>query len=234
MRGVMLDELRQAVWEANLELERSGLVKLTWGNVSGVDRRAGLFVIKPSGVQYSELQPRHLVVLDLDGQVVEGALRPSSDTPTHAVLYRSFPDIGGITHTHSVHATMFAQACREIPCLGTTHADHFYGAVPLTRALTEAEVEEDYELHTGRAIVECFAGTKPMAMPAVLAAHHGPFTWGKNAAESVKNSVALETVAEMALGTMLLNNRVGPIPDHILNKHYSRKHGPNAYYGQKA
>lgn len=228
----MLEELKQQVLEANRALETSGLVKLTFGNVSGFNRGLDVMVIKPSGMAYRDLTAGDLVVLDREGKRVEGKLNPSSDAKTHLILYRAFPDIGGVTHTHSAHATMFAQACREIPCLGTTHADHFFGPVPVTRALTEEEVREDYETHTGRVIVERFAGIKPMEMPAVLAAHHGPFTWGKDAPDSLKNGIALETVAEMALGTFLLNPAAKPIPAHILNKHYTRKHGPNAYYGQ--
>jgi L-ribulose-5-phosphate 4-epimerase len=173
-----------------------------------------------------------MVVVDLDGRVLEGSLRPSSDTPTHVLLYRHFAGVGGITHTHSRHATMFAQARREIPCLGTTHADHFFGAVPVTRPLTAAEVEADYEGNTGQVIVERFADLDPRAMPAVLVAGHAPFTWGKNAADSVKNAVALEAVAEMALGTWLLNPQAPRLEDYVLDKHYQRKHGPNAYYGQ--
>ena len=229
----MLEDLKQAVWQANLDLDRAGLVTLTWGNVSGIDRTAGLMVIKPSGVPYSELKPDHLVVLNLDGKVVEGKLNPSSDTPTHRCLYRAFPAIGGITHTHSVHATAFAQACREIPCLGTTHADHFAGPVPVARALTPAEVEADYEGNTGVVIVERFKSLNPMEVPGVLVSHHGPFTWGKHAMDSVKNSIALEVIARMAQITLAMNAATGPIPSHISNKHYTRKHGPNATYGQR-
>ena len=228
----MLEELKSEVWQANLDLDRSGLVTLTWGNVSGRDPADGLVVIKPSGVAYGDLRPEHLVVVDVDGKVVEGALNPSSDTPTHLVLYKAFGEIGGITHSHSVYASMFAQACREIPCLGTTHADLFYGAVPLARALTRDEVKEDYEGNTGSVIAERFADINPKEMPAVLAAHHGPFTWGRNAAASVETAIALETVAKMAFGTVLLNADIPPIPGHILDKHYQRKHGPDAYSGQ--
>jgi L-ribulose-5-phosphate 4-epimerase len=229
----MLDELKKQLWEANVELERSGLVTLTWGNVSGIDRQRGLVVIKPSGVPYAELKPDKFVVLDLDGKVVDGALKPSSDTATHLMLYRSFSDIGGVTHTHSVYATMFAQAGRALPCFGTTHADHFYGTVPVTRMLTEQEVVDDYVGNTGKVIVERFAGMKPMAMPGVLVMGHGPFTWGKDAMDSVKNSIALETIAKMAYGTLLLAPTATAIPQYLLDKHYMRKHGPNAYYGQK-
>ena len=230
----MLEELRNWVWKANQELDRSGLVKLTWGNVSGIDRERGLVVMKPSGVPYSDLQPDHMVILDLDGKVVEGHLNPSSDTRTHLCLYRAFQKIGGVTHSHSVHATQFAQACREIPCFGTTHADYFFGPVPLARALTPAEVTEDYVGNTGKVIVERFAQLNPMEVPGVLVSHHGPFTWGKNAMDSVRNNIALEVLAEMALGTLFLNPSAGPIPKHISDKHYLRKHGPNATYGQKA
>jgi L-ribulose-5-phosphate 4-epimerase len=229
----MLEELKQQVWQANLELERTGLIKLTWGNVSGIDRKKGLFVIKPSGVAYQDLRVEHMVVVDLEGQVAEGTLNPSSDTPTHMFLYRSFPKIGGITHTHSIHATMFAQACKGIPCFGTTHADHFFGTVPITRPLSEDEVQADYELNTGKVIVEKFAKLDPVSMPAVLVANHGPFTWGKHAGDSVVNSIALETVAEMARGTLSLNNGASQILKYLLDKHYLRKHGQGATYGQK-
>lgn len=228
----MLENLKSAVVEANKLLETSGLVRLTWGNVSGIDRERGIFGIKPSGVPYADLEPNHIVLLDLDGQQVEGGLKPSSDTKTHLELYRSFACIGGITHTHSVYATMFAQAGREIPCLGTTHADHFHGAVPVCRALTPEEVREDYEANTGKAIVERFMGIDPMEMPAVLQQHHAPFAWGKDALDSVTTSIALETCACMALGTLQLRPACRPIPDHILSTHYLRKHGPTAYYGQ--
>lgn len=231
----MLKELREEVLEANLMLVREGLVRLTWGNVSGIDRGSGLIVIKPSGVAYEELTADSLVVLGLDGKVVEGALRPSSDAPAHCVLYREFPGIGGVTHTHSVKATMFSQAGVELPCLGTTHADHFYGTVPLVRELTKEEVEEDYETNTGRAIVECFRerGLDPLAMPACFQKFHAPFTWGKSALDSVKNSVALEVCAEMAMGTWQLKAEAESLPAYLLDKHYLRKHGPGAYYGQR-
>ena len=230
-----LQDLREQVCEANRALEPSGLVRLTWGNVSGIDRASGLWAIKPSGVDYAELKPADIVVLDLAGQVVEGRLRPSSDTKTHLVLYRDFPEIGGVTHTHSLHATMFAQAGREIPCFGTTHADHFHGTVPIVRALTPAEVAQDYEHFTGVAIVERLRELKlsPLEMPAVLQLHHAPFTFGKNAMDSLKNSIALEMCAQMALGSATLNPAIGTIPEHILEKHHLRKHGPDAYYGQK-
>ena len=230
----MLEELKHDVWQANLLLQSEGLVKMTWGNVSGVDRDRALFVIKPSGVAYADLTADSMVVVDFEGTVVEGDLNPSSDTPTHRILYREFEDIGGVTHTHSVHATMMSQAGIELPCQGTTHADHFYGAVPVVRELAADEVAEDYETNTGLAIVECFRdrGLKPMEMPACFQKYHAPFTWGKNAADSVKNSIALEVCAQMALGTWQLNPDVAPLPQHILDKHYLRKHGPGAYYGQ--
>jgi len=229
----MLEQLKADVCRANIELVERGLVTLTWGNVSGIDRPSGLVVIKPSGVGYERLRPERMVVVDLDGRVVDVDLRPSSDTPAHLVLYRHFEGAGGITHTHSTHAVMFAQARREIPCLGTTHADHFDGPVPLARPLSAQEVEEDYEGHTGRVIVERFAELDPVAVPGVLVAGHGPFAWGRDAADSVHNAVALEAVAQMALGTLLLNPDAGPLEPHLLEKHYQRKHGPKAYYGQQ-
>ncbi len=215
-------------------LVREGLVRLTWGNVSGIDREKGLFVIKPSGVAYGDLTIDSMVVLDLEGRVVEGSLRPSSDTPTHRILYREFPEIGGVTHTHSVKATILAQAGVALPCLGTTHADHFYGTVPVVRELTSEEVAEDYETNTGLAIVECFRENSldPLAMPACFQRYHAPFTWGKSAIDSVKNSIALEVCCEMALGTWQLRSRVDPLPGYLLDKHYLRKHGQGAYYGQ--
>lgn len=230
----MLEELKEQVCEANRILPGSGLVTLTWGNVSGIDRDSGLVCIKPSGVDYEALKPSDLPVLDLEGNVVEGELNPSSDSKTHLHLYREFPEIGGVTHTHSPHATMFSQAGRGLPCLGTTHADHFYGEVPVARMLTPEEVEEDYEHNTGVAIVERFEELKLKAleMPAVLQHGHAPFTWGKSAMDSVKNSIALEMCAQMALGTWQLESGTRAIPDHILDKHYLRKHGPGAYYGQ--
>jgi L-ribulose-5-phosphate 4-epimerase len=230
----MIEELKAAVCEANRALVPEGLVRLTWGNVSGIDRSEGLWCIKPSGVAYEALTPDDMVVLDLAGQVVEGKWRPSSDTKTHLHLYQSFPEIGGITHTHSPYATVFAQAGRELPCLGTTHADHFYGTVPMVRVLTEDEVAEDYEHYTGVAIVERLRelGLSPLQMPAVLQWHHAPFTFGKTAMDSVKNSVALEMCAQMALGTLSLNPAAGAIPAYLLDKHYLRKHGAGAYYGQ--
>jgi L-ribulose-5-phosphate 4-epimerase len=231
---MLLPDLRADVLHANLLLEREGLVRLTWGNVSGIDRERGWFVIKPSGVPYADLRADHLVVVDLDGTVVEGSLRPSSDMPTHRILYREFPEIGGVCHTHSVHAVMFCQAGRELPCLGTTHADHFHGPVPVVRELTAAETEADYETLTGRAIAERFRelGLSPREMPAALQRFHAPFTWGRNALDAVKNSVALEVCCHMALGTLALDPASPRLPDHLLRKHYLRKHGPGAYYGQ--
>ncbi len=228
----MLDDLKKAVLEANISLVKFELVTLTWGNVSGIDRKLGLIVIKPSGAEYAEMALDDMVVVDMDGKVVDGTRRPSSDTPTHIQLYKAFRDIGGITHSHSEYATAFAQAETEIPCLGTTHADHFNGPVPIARFLTEEEVDEDYELNTGKVIVERFKGLDPVAMPGVLVSGHGPFTWGKSPEDSVKNNLILERVAKMALNTLQLNPKASPIPDYILRKHFERKHGPNAYYGQ--
>jgi len=229
----MLKELKQAVLEANLELPKRGLVTYTWGNVSGIDREKGLMVIKPSGVPYEELKTEHLVVLDLDGNKVEGNLNPSSDTPTHLVLYRSFPEIGGIVHTHSRWATIWAQAGKGIPALGTTHADYFYGEIPCTRRMTRKEIEGAYEAETGNVIVETFAGMNPGYVPGVLVNNHGPFSWGKDAHEAVHNAVVMEEVAMMAFHTILLSPGIGPIKQELLDKHFLRKHGVNAYYGQR-
>lgn len=231
---MLLPDLRAQICEANRSLVPAGLVRLTWGNVSGIDRASGLWGIKPSGVDYAALTPEDIVLLDLDGEVVEGTLRPSSDTRTHLHLYREFPEIGGITHTHSLSATIFSQAGCELPCYGTTHADHFHGTVPMVRALTPAEVEADYEHYTGVAIVERLRELRlsPLEMPAVLQRHHAPFTFGKNAMDSVNNSIALEMCAQMALGTLSLMPGLSAMPDYILEKHHLRKHGPNAYYGQ--
>ena len=229
----MLDELKQEVCAANLALVKQGLVTLCFGNASGLDRAKGLVVIKPSGVSYDELRPDQMVVLNLDGTMVEGDLRPSSDTPTHLALYRAWPSIGGLTHTHSTHATTFAQARREVPCFGTTHADYFRTAVPLTRHLTEAEVGSEYEANTGAVIIERFEGLlDPMETPAVLVANHGPFTWGLNAKDAVTHAVALESVAQMALGVMQLDDEAPDLQAYLIDKHYLRKHGPDAYYGQ--
>jgi L-ribulose-5-phosphate 4-epimerase len=229
----VLDDLKQQVCQANLDLVAHGLVTLTWGNVSGLSADGAHFVIKPSGVAYDAMRPEHMVVVSVEsGAVVDGKLKPSSDTPTHRVLYQRFAGIGGITHTHSTRATVFAQARREIPCFGTTHADHFYGPVPVTRPLTAAEITEAYELNTGLVIVERFAALDPLAVPGVLVASHAPFAWGKNAADSVKNAVTLEAVADMALGTLALEPGMGPVESYLLDKHYFRKHGKDAYYGQ--
>lgn len=231
---MLLPDLRQQVLQANLMLVEEGLVRLTWGNVSGIDREAGLFVIKPSGVPYADLEAGHLVVLDLDGEIIEGDLNPSSDTPAHWVLYREFPEIGGITHTHSPCATAFSQAGVELPCQGTTHADHFFGTVPVVRELSPEEVADNYETNTGRAIVEAFRerGIRPMEMPACFQKFHAPFTWGKDAVDSVRNSVALEVCCRMALDTWRLDPEQPGLPRHLLDKHFLRKHGPGAYYGQ--
>lgn len=230
----MLEDLKEAVCAANQALVPAGLVRLTWGNVSGIDRAAGLWCIKPSGIDYDALRPCDMVVLDLDGRVVEGGRNPSSDTKTHLHFYRSFDGIGGVTHTHSPCATAFAQACRELPCFGTTHADHFHGAVPLARMLTPEEVAADYEHQTGVVIVERLRelGLDPLAMPAVLQAGHAPFTFGRTPMDSVKNSIALEMCAQMALDALRLNPDMAALPGHLLDKHYQRKHGPGAYYGQ--
>jgi L-ribulose-5-phosphate 4-epimerase len=228
-----IKELKKQVAQANLDLVKYGLVTLTWGNVSGIDRDQGLVVIKPSGVDYSTMNENDMVVIDLDGKVVDGKWKPSSDTATHLELYKAFPGIGGVTHTHSNYATIFCQAGKEIPCYGTTHADHFDGTIPLTRFLTEKEVEEAYEKYTGTVIIERFKDLDPVATPGVLVNGHAPFCWGKSADDSVKNSLVLERVAEMALAAIQLNKDIQPLPEYILKKHYYRKHGPNAYYGQK-
>ena len=231
----MLEELKQKVYEANMELPRRGLVTYTWGNVSGIDREKGLFVIKPSGVEYDELKPEDLVVMDLQGNKVEGDMNPSSDTKTHLVLYNAFPQLGGIVHTHSPYAVGWAQAGRDIPCYGTTHADYFYGPIPCARHLTQEELDEDYEMNTGKLIVEEFQarGIDPVAVPGVICHSHGPFTWGKDAAQAVYHAVVLEEVAKMALLTRQVDPSAAPAPQYLQDKHYMRKHGPNAYYGQK-
>ena len=226
----MLKKLKHAVYEANMELPHRGLVTYTWGNVSGIDRERGLVVIKPSGVSYDELTPDDLVVLDLDGKVVDGKLNPSSDTKTHLELYKAFPEIGGIVHTHSPYAVGWAQAGRDIPAYGTTHADYFYGPVPCCRSLTEQEVEEDYERNTGLVIVE---ELDPVHVPGAICRNHGPFTWGKDAAQAVYHAVVLEEVAKMAVYTTQIAPDAQPAPQYVLDKHFLRKHGPNAYYGQK-
>lgn len=228
----MLEQLKEDVYKANMELVEKGMVIYTWGNVSGIDREKGLVVIKPSGVDYDVMKPEDMVVVDLDGNVVEGKYKPSSDTPTHLVLYRTYPDIGGVVHTHSAWAVTFAQAGMDIPALGTTHADYFFGDIPCTRDLTAQEIEEAYEENTGNVIVETIADGDAMAIPGILVKNHGPFAWGKSPANSVYNAVVLDKVAEMAYKTMTLNPRVERVGQYLLDKHYYRKHGANAYYGQ--
>jgi L-ribulose-5-phosphate 4-epimerase len=229
----MLKSLKQQVLEANLDLVTFNLVTLTWGNVSGISREEELIVIKPSGVEYKKLKLKDMVVVDLSGKVIEGDLQPSSDTPTHIELYKGFPTIGGIAHSHSEYSTIFAQACREIPCIGTTHADAFYGSVPLTRFLKKNEVEEKYEFNTGKIIIERFKNLDPITTPGVLVAGHAPFTWGIDANDAVRSNLVLERIAFMALHSLCINPKLKLLPDYILNKHHQRKHGPNAYYGQK-
>ena len=230
----MLEQLKKEVYEANMELPKRGLVTYTWGNVSGIDRESGLFVIKPSGVDYEKLSPEDMVVLDLDGNVVEGKYRPSSDTATHIELYKKYPEIGGVVHTHSPWATSWAQAAREIPCYGTTHADYFYGTIPCARNLTKEEIDAGYEKNTGTVIIETFEnlGINPMYTPGVLCANHGPFTWGKDCHEAVHNSVVLEEVAKMASQAEVINPKLKVAPQEMQDKHFFRKHGANAYYGQ--
>ncbi|QYR24362.1 L-ribulose-5-phosphate 4-epimerase [Paenibacillus sp. sptzw28] len=230
-----MESLKQAVWEANMELPKYGLVTFTWGNVSGIDRESGLVAIKPSGVPYEDLRPEQIVIVDLEGNVVEGELRPSSDTPTHVALYRAFEGIGGIVHTHSPWATSWAQAGRAVPALGTTHGDYFYGEIPCTRPMTEAEIQGAYELETGNVIIETFdkGGIDPNQVPAALVFSHAPFCWGKDPHNAVHNAVVVEEVAKMALHTFQLNPNVQPMDQHLLDRHYLRKHGKNAYYGQK-
>ncbi|HHF51347.1 MAG: L-ribulose-5-phosphate 4-epimerase AraD [Candidatus Aminicenantes bacterium] len=229
----MLEGLKQTVCRANCDIIKSHLVTLTWGNVSGFDNQKKLIVIKPSGVSYEELKPECMVVVDLKGSIVEGDLKPSSDTLIHIELYKVFNGIGSVVHTHSDYASMFAQARKEIPCLGTTHADRFYGSVPVTRPLRQDEVERSYEKNTGSVIVETFKKRDPLACPAVLVSGHGPFAWGKTPDEAVETSIALEKIAKMAWGTLALTSKEKVLPDYILKKHFLRKHGPNAYYGQK-
>ena len=230
----MLEELKKQVYEANMELPRRGLITYTWGNVSGIDRESGYFVIKPSGVDYDKLTPDDMVVMDLEGNKIEGDLKPSSDTPTHLELYKKYPDIGGIVHTHSSYATSWAQAGRDIPCYGTTHADYIYGPVPCVRCLTKEEIEDAYEENTGHLIVNEFKrlGKDPKAVPVVLCKNHGPFAWGKDAKEAVHNAVVLEEVAKMAYRAETINPRIQPAPQELQDKHYNRKHGAGAYYGQ--
>lgn len=228
----MLETLKQEVWKANLQLSHFNLVVFTWGNVSGVDRERGLVVVKPSGVDYDAMIAEDMVVTDMEGRVVEGRFKPSSDLPTHLELYKAWPEIDGIAHTHSRWATIFAQAGRGIPALGTTHADYFYGEIPCTRLMTDAEIEGEYERETGRVIVECFDARSPGQIPAVLVRNHGPFTWGKDAEKAVHNAVILEELAFMAWHNLVMRPDISSIQQVLLDKHYLRKHGPGAYYGQ--
>ncbi len=228
----MLEELKKEVYEANMLLPKYSLVTFTWGNVSGIDRESGLFVIKPSGVEYEKLTPDDMVVVDLNGKKVEGRFNPSSDTPTHLEIYKAFPNIGGIVHTHSSYATSWAQSGLNIPCYGTTHADYIYGDVPCLRCLTKEEIDENYETNTGLLIADYFKDKDYEAVPCVLCKNHGPFTWGKDPHEAVHNAVVLEEVAKMAYRTRLINPEVKPAPQELMDKHYYRKHGANAYYGQ--
>jgi L-ribulose-5-phosphate 4-epimerase len=228
----MYEELKKSVCEANIELHNRGLVIYSWGNVSGIDHKTGTVAIKPSGVAYNELTPDKIVLVDIEGKIIEGNLKPSSDTPTHLEIYKNFNAIGGICHAHSMGATIWAQACREIPCLGTTHADYFYGPIPVTEPMSEAEIQEDYELNTGMAIVRRFAELNPMHMPAVLVANHGPFTWGGTAEQAVEAMVVLEEIATMAIDTLAISPNQPQISQALLDKHYLRKHGKTAYYGQ--
>lgn len=228
----MLEELKEKVLKANLLLPHYGLVTFTWGNVSEIDRERNLVVIKPSGVDYDKLTVEDMVVVDLSGHVVEGTLRPSSDTPTHLELYKAFKEIGGIVHTHSTFATSWAQAGLSIPCFGTTHADYFYNEIPSARSLTKEEIATDYEKNTGLVIVETFKSRDPLATPGVLCVNHGPFTWGKDSLEAVHNAVVLEEVAKMAMYAKLINPELKAAPQTIMDKHYFRKHGKDAYYGQ--
>lgn len=229
----MLEELKQRVYEANMLLPKHGLVTFTWGNVSEIDRDSGYFAIKPSGVDYDKLKPEDMIIMDLDGNKIEGKYNPSSDTATHIELYKAFANIGGIVHTHSPWATGWAQSGRDIPCYGTTHADYMYGAIPCVRNLTKEEIDEAYEKNTGVLIADYFRDKDYEAMPAVLCKNHGPFTWGKDGAEAVHNAVVLEEVAKMAVFTETINPKVQEAPDALKDKHYYRKHGENAYYGQK-
>jgi L-ribulose-5-phosphate 4-epimerase len=227
----MLEELKEAVFKANLDLVKHGLVIHTWGNVSGIDRDSGLVVIKPSGVKYEKMKASDMVVISIDGKVVEGKYKPSTDAPTHLLLYQAFPSIGGIVHTHSTYATSWAQAGRAIPPFGTTHADHFYGEVSCTRKLTKKETETNYEENTGKVILENFGKNDPLSVPSVLVNSHGPFSWGKDPESAVYNAVALEEIARMAFYTILLGNKE-PVDQYLLDKHFKRKHGKGAYYGQ--
>lgn len=228
----MLDSLKQSVLDSNLELPKYGLVVYTWGNASGIDRDKGLVVIKASGVKYEDMTTEHMVVLDLDGNIIEGKYKPSSDTPTHLALYKAFTGIGGIVHTHSTWATVWAQAQKGIPCYGTTHADYFYGEIPCTRPMTENEIKGAYEAETGTVIIEAFNKKDPLQVPGVFVASHGPFTWGKDAHDAVHNSVVLEQLSKMAYASRTLNSAIQPVPETLLDKHFLRKHGKGAYYGQ--
>ena len=232
-KNTMLKALKEQVLKANLALPKHDLVTFTWGNVSAIDRESGLIAIKPSGVEYDELSPDKLVVLDLDGNIVEGKLNPSSDTKTHLELYKQYPDIGGIVHTHSPYAVGWAQACEDIPCYGTTHADYFFGDIPCTRALTQEEVEGEYELNTGKVIIDTLGECEPLHTPGIVVYQHGPFAWGKDAHDAVHNAVVMEEVAKMAWIARDINPQLQGIDDYLMNKHFMRKHGPNAYYGQK-
>lgn len=227
----MLETLKETVYEANLALVKHGLVIFTWGNVSGIDRESGLVVIKPSGVSYEGMKPQDMVVLDLDGNIVEGKLKPSSDTATHLVLYKAFPHIGGVVHTHSTYATAWSQAGCDIPNIGTTHADYFKDAIPCTRKMTEAEIKNQYELETGNVIVECFKDLNADYTPGVLVNNHGPFSWGKNPSDAVHNAVVIEQVAKMATISLNINPEL-KMNEHLIQKHFFRKHGADAYYGQ--
>jgi len=231
----MLKKLKKQVYDANMLLPKYGLVTFTWGNVSAIDREKGLFVIKPSGVEYDSLTPDDMVVMDLDGNKIEGEYNPSSDTATHIEIYKAFPEVGGVVHTHSSYATSWAQAGRDIPCYGTTHADYFYGEIPCLRCLTKEEIDAAYEENTGHLIVNEFArlGKDPVAVPGVLCKNHGPFAWGKDGMEAVHNAVVIEEVAKMAYRAEVINKDVKPAPQELMDKHYYRKHGANAYYGQK-
>jgi L-ribulose-5-phosphate 4-epimerase len=230
----MLEQLKEIVYQANMELPKRGLVTYTWGNVSGIDRAGGYLVIKPSGVDYENMKPEDMVVVDMEGKRIEGKYKPSSDTATHIELYKKYPELGGVVHTHSTWATSWAQAGRSIPLYGTTHADYFYGPIPCARSLTEKEINGEYEKNTGLVIIETLIKDKisPLSMPGILCCNHGPFTWGKDAHEAVHNAVVLEEVAKMACYSELINNHIKPAPQEIADKHYLRKHGDNAYYGQ--
>ena len=228
-----MQKLKQQVFEANMELPRYGLVTFTWGNVSAIDRERGQVVIKPSGVAYTHMTVDDMVVVDMSGNVVEGGYRPSSDTATHLALYQRYPSLGGVVHTHSTHATAWAQAGQAIPALGTTHADYFFGDIPCTRALTEEEVQGEYELNTGKVIIETLADVEPLRTPGIVVYQHGPFAWGKDAEDAVHNAVVMEEVAKMAWIARGINPGLNPIDDYLMHKHFMRKHGPNAYYGQK-